>query len=160
LGTVNAQSAIHALVNTGSLPEALVATLAGTMGVEASKVNEIAATLTAAFSKQAAAAIGPAAANAIWAWARGNQPAALKDAMVRHANQGTTRGYADLASAYYAALADTKEGRGVILGATDAAAKGIFEDRAGRVWVTIPGAGRVEWKVAVKQGLINPRHKA
>jgi hypothetical protein len=79
--------------------------------------------------------------------------------MTRHANEGTTARYQDIAADYYGSLADTKEGRDLIMASNDAEARGISVDqRTGKVFVTAPKVGKVEWRNAVKLGMIKPNH--
>ena len=112
-----------------------------------------------AFKAQADAAVGVDSAEAIWQWARDNRAPALREAMTRHANEGTTARYQDIAQDYYSALADTQEGRDIIMASADAQARGITVDqRTGKVFVAAPKVGKVEWRNAVALGMIKPNH--
>ena len=157
LGNQSAQAAVHSIINTGELSEGLTAAIAGQLGIEGAQATERATQIMGAFKAQADAAVGVDSAEAIWAWARDNRASALKEAMVRHANEGTTGRYAAIAQDYFASLADTEEGRADILASKDATAWQIFaEPRSGKLFITHPKAGRLEWKVAVREGLIKP----
>jgi hypothetical protein len=159
LGNQSAQAAVHSIINTGELSAGLTASIAGQLGIEGPQAAERAQVLMGAFKSQADAAVGVDSAEAIWDWARDNRAAALKDAMVRHANEGTTGRYADIAQDYFASLADTQEGRDLIMASNDATARGISVDqRTGKVFITAPKVGKVEWRNAVKLGMIQPNH--
>jgi hypothetical protein len=159
LGNQSAQAAVHSVINTGELSEGLTAVIAGQLGIEGAQATERAQTIMNAFTAQANAAVGVDSAEAIWAWARENRASALKDAMLRHANEGTTARYQDIAKDYYGSLADTKEGRDLIMASKDAEARGITVDqRTGKVFIIAPKVGKVEWRNAVRLGLIGPNH--
>jgi len=154
VGNLDASAAVAAVIDTGDLTSDITARIATSLGVSMDEVGKRAETLKASFTKQASDAVGPGA-ETIFAWAREHQAEALRQAMLTHANQGTTAAYRDIAMNYMASLGDTKAGREMIRNATNAAAFGVtVDDRKGKAFVTLPRVGKVEWSVAVRQGLI------
>lgn len=132
--------------------------LATSLGVSPEEVGSRVNTLKAAFETQARAAVGNGAAEDVFNWARESAPKELRAAMLERVNQGTTTGYKALASKFYETLGDTAKGREMIMGSRDAADRGVTQDqRTGKLYVMLPQVGKVEWKVAVRQGFISPK---
>ena len=153
-------SATREIIDTGGLSDQTVTSIATQMGLEPDEVRNRATALNNALLSQArdltAAHIGtPEAADDVFAWAREHAPSLLRDAIQDHVNNEQSGGYARLARAYLEVLPERNPE--MILNSPDAKARDIKRDHNGVITVAIEGAGRVEWRVAVRQGLIAPR---
>jgi len=155
VGNLDSQAALHSVIkNGGELTHELTARIATSLGMDTEATKEHVGHIIEQFRKQAHAAVGENIADAVWEWARNNNRSGdLEAAMYDHANKGTTTGYKALVRGYFESLADTPEGRNIILNATDAKSQGVFRDRNGKLYVTHPKVGRVEWRVAVREGV-------
>jgi len=159
IGNLDSAAAIQDILDTGAISEDVSNRLATSLGVSREEADARVNTLKAAFHAQASAAVGNGAAAHVFEWANEAAPKELRAAVLKQVNQGTTTGYKALAIKFYETLADSPKGRDLILNSRDALARGVSVDqRTGKVYVTLPQVGKVEWKVAVRQGFISPKH--
>jgi len=153
VGSIDAQHAVQAAIsNNGQLTPDLIARLGTQLGLDKEQMTERSNTIVQAFEKQARETVGESSADAIWAWAREAQPADLKRAMTSHANNGDTTGYSRLATQYFENLPNTQAGRALLL-----ATPGVTE-RNGKLYVNTAKAGLVEYRAALKAGLVTAKH--
>jgi hypothetical protein len=157
VGSIDAQQAVQAVINNGQLTPELIARIGSQLGLDKDQMTERSNTIVAAFTKQAREVVGDASADAVFAWAREAQPDALNRAMTAHANTGATEGYTQLAGQYFAGLADTKAGRAAILSSPEARAGNVME-RNGKLYVNVAGVGFVEYRGALRSGVLTVKH--
>lgn len=154
IGATDRAGAIHEMMQTGTLTDDMANRIASSRGITPDEVRGRAKTLFDAYATQARGALGPQA-DQIVEWAKTNAMDALKQAEFTHVNEGTTTGYADLASRYMENLPTIDPNR--ILTSPVAKAIGARREKDGSISIVHPNHGRVDWKVAVRTGLVQPR---
>src|SRR5439155_25143686 len=108
-------------------------------------------TLRSSFEAQAHKAADPDVLD----WANRSSREALSKAVMNQVNSGSLSGYHDLTRSYMENL-DTID-PGQILDSVDAKAREVRMEKEGRITLHVPGMGRVDWKVAVRAGVIGPK---
>lgn len=153
VGSIDAQQAVQAAIsNNGQLTPELIQRIGSQLGLDKDQMTERSNTIVAAFERQAREVVGESSADAVFAWAKEVKADDLKRAMISHANTGSTDGYAQLSRQYFEGLGDTQAGRALLL-----ATPGVTE-RGGKLYVNTAKAGLVEYRAALKAGLITAKH--
>lgn len=140
-------------IESGDVSEGNIGRVASAMGVEPHEARGMAQEVYRGFEAQAYQTVEKTGLDAqeVFAWAQKEAPETLKRAMHSHAMERSTKGYTEVANAYISNL-DTVNPE-AILGADFGS--GITAKReGGKVILDLPGVGTVDWKGAIKSGLI------
>lgn len=146
-------AAVLDYVQSGELSEGTVGRIASSMGVEPHEARGMAQEVYSGFQQQAYQTVEKTGLNpqAVFEWAQKEAPEQLSKAMQAHAMERTTKGYKEIAQAYVSNL-DTVN-PDAILGANFGS--GITAKKEnGKVILDLPGVGTVDWKGALRSGLI------
>jgi hypothetical protein len=147
-------AAMTSVMEAGVLTPAQLAEAATRLGAAPEQVAAKVETLRAAFAIQAATAVG---SQDILDWANEHARDALTAAVRSQVNEGSLDGYKAVTKAYMESLPDHRPD--LILASPDAKARGITRDARGRITLMVPGVGTVDWKTALRSGLIGPAFK-
>lgn len=141
---------ILSVATEGTFSDAALSRVAAQMNLTPEEARDRAETIRGAFEAQARSVVDQTGFDSeeVFEWARQNHPAMLKDAMLRHATQRSTKGYQDIAAKYLENL--DKANPQAIETATGVPTKRL---RDGTVLLLTPH-GEIEWKTAVRKGWV------
>lgn len=144
------------LIQTGEIDRNTMIAAASEMKFEPEMMAHNVAGIVEAFRSQAAQAvkaIGVADPQAFFDWAHHSQPEKIQEAMRQHGMERTTRGYTAMVTDYFISLADS-DPEGVLN--ADFGDPRITARRAGngRIVLNLPGQGEVEYRAALRQGIV------
>ena len=150
---------INDLVETGEVNQNLLGSVASSLGVMPQEAAGYIDRVTAGFTQQAELTVaritgGIASAEDIWAWARENDPQALKDAMRSQITERSTAGYKSIAKAYMGQL-DSHQPEVVFNAAQAAGLEPTWDSRSKQVILTLPDGRTMPYRQAVMLGIIN-----
>lgn len=147
------ESVVQSLINTGEVSRHDLVQVASQLGIEPDEAQRRITAIHQAYVEQAAPLAGPGAETA-FEWARNNAPDILHSAIQEHVRNGNGSGYAKVMQEYLATIPDHSPH--LILGANNKDAWGVRKESNGKFTVHTASMGRVEWSIAVREGLIRP----
>lgn len=144
---------ITSYTNDGDFSDAALARVASQMNLTPEEARDRADTIRGAFEAQARAVVDQSGFDSeeVFEWARQHHPKMLKDAMLRHVTQRSTKGYKDLSAKYLENL-DKANPKAF----DNAVARGVTSYRRlkdGTIILKTPH-GEVDWKTAVRKGWV------
>lgn len=158
--TVDAGTQVHALgqlIQHGELDPTTLGRVASGMGVDLDVASGRLETVIEGFREQASQtvkALGSDDPSFFFEWAQKARPNQLQDAMRSHAMERSVDGYRSLYRAYVEDLGDSDPD--FVLNADHG--DGMTAQKVGnKVVLNVPGHGQIEYRTAVRMGIINMR---
>jgi hypothetical protein len=150
---------INDLLEGGAVNVSLLGNVASQLGVQPREAAGYIDRITAGFTVQAESTVakitgGVASAEDIWAWARENDPQALKDAMRSQITARSTAGYKSIAKAFMGQL-DSHQPQVVMDAAHAAGLEPTWDSRSRQIILTLPDGRTMPYRQAVMLGIIN-----
>lgn len=146
---------LNQLVDNGAVSDELVGQVASNLGVDPSAVHGQIGSIVSEFETQARATINKSGVDseAVIEWARVHAADELRDAMMAQGQKRTTAGYADIAKSYVERL-DTIDPSAILNAELKDGLKARRDD-GGRIILTTPSGSSMEWRSAVRSGLVS-----